>query len=119
MRINLLKEYVYTPWGQAQQIEHIAEGIDFYTTASHGGYKISAERKKTMPEPYRSHKTFAGGLWYEEDCDWAVIALSFPDEVFKYNDPEKKAMLLEKAMKTWEWMQERNAERAKGAERTR
>ena len=117
MRIKSVREYVHTPWGPAQQVERIAEGIDFYSTAGHGGYKISAERKKAMPEPYRSHQTFAGGLWYEEDCDWAVVALSFPDEVFKYDDPEKKAKMLESARKTWEWIQERKAESAKNAER--
>jgi hypothetical protein len=32
-----------------------------------------------MPEPYRAVPTFAGGNWYEEDCDWALVALSFPE----------------------------------------
>jgi hypothetical protein len=31
-----------------------------------------------MPKPLRDFKPFAGRNWYEEDCDWAIVALAFP-----------------------------------------
>ena len=68
-----------TPWGKPQGLsKQVADGIVFYSTASHGGYHLSAERKAQMPALYRAIKTFAGGNWYEEDCDWCLVALSFP-----------------------------------------
>jgi hypothetical protein len=99
------KPIIETPWGVAQSIDEVAEGITFYSTASHGGYKISTDRNETMPEPYKSHKTFAGDLWYEEDCDWCCIALSFPDEFTQGMTEERKQECLKKAAQTWEWMQ--------------
>jgi hypothetical protein len=31
-----------------------------------------------MPKALREFKPFAGPNWYEEDCDWAIVALAFP-----------------------------------------
>lgn len=70
---------MHTPWGTPQQSKQIADGITWYSTASHGGFHVSARIKASMPEPYRSIKTFAGGNWYEEDCDWSIVALAFPE----------------------------------------
>jgi hypothetical protein len=73
---------VETPWGPSQTIREIAPGITLYTTASHGGYYLSPERVAVMPKPLRDFKPFTSGpgpgKWYEEDCDWAVIAVAFP-----------------------------------------
>jgi hypothetical protein len=56
-----------------------------------------------MPEPYRSHPPFCGKAgWYEEDCDWAVVALSFP-QFFTADE-------LEAARRTWGYILERKAE---------
>jgi hypothetical protein len=83
----MIKEYKFTPWGHPDQLEIIADGITLYMTPSHGGFKISEARRKAMPEPYRSIETFAGGNWYEEDCDWCLLVLSFPEEfIFKYGE---------------------------------
>ena len=70
-----------TPWGIGKECEwsKCAEGVYFVSTPSHGGYLITQERRNAMPEPYKSIPTFAGGNWYEEDCDWALVALSFPE----------------------------------------
>lgn len=67
-----------TPWGLWQEMKEKAEGIVYVTTASHGGYWVSPERYKQMPEYLRT-KSFAGEGWYEEDCDWCLVVLSFPD----------------------------------------
>jgi len=49
------------------------EGIVFYSTPSHGGFKLDEVRNALVPEALRN----ADG-WYEEDCEWAKVAVSFP-----------------------------------------
>ncbi len=68
-----------TPWGPAQHVRKIADGITECSTASHGGILISVERKAAMPDCLRSLKPYAGALAYEEDQDWALVALAFPE----------------------------------------
>lgn len=69
---------IATPWGHPDTVKEIAPGIIRYDTPSHGGYYVSPERVLTMPKPLREFKPFAGPNWYEEDCDWAIVALAFP-----------------------------------------
>lgn len=61
-----------TPWGISQDRTPVAPGIEFHSTASHGGYALSPERQAELPEwaPKRT--------WYEEDCEWAFVAIAFP-----------------------------------------
>jgi hypothetical protein len=75
---NLAHKPIETPWGPSQSSREIALGIIRYDTASHGGYYVSPERILQMPKPLREFKPFAGANWYEEDCDWAIVALAFP-----------------------------------------
>jgi hypothetical protein len=72
---------MYTPWGQSQTVETIADGIIAVTTASHGGIFISHKRLDAMPERIRNIPPYCQPQWYEEDEDWALIPLAFP-EVF-------------------------------------
>ena len=67
-----------TPWGKADHSEKIARGIMWYNTPGHGGVHITDKRRAEMPEKFRNEQTFAGGNWYEEDCDWALVAYCFP-----------------------------------------
>lgn len=62
-----------TPWGKAQGIKEIAEGIKLVFTASHGGFKLDRQRNKLVPEAFRNK-----GGWYEEDCECAKVILTFP-----------------------------------------
>jgi len=70
---------MYTPWGNAQQTDTIADGITWVSTASHGGFILSAERRAAMPKSLREFATFAGGNAYEEDCDAAIVIAAFPE----------------------------------------
>lgn len=63
-----------TPWGAAQGATVYAEGIVEYATASHGGFHLSPERNAAVHPTLRSE-----GGWYEEDCGWAAVAITFPD----------------------------------------
>jgi hypothetical protein len=68
-----------TPWGRAQQVNQFAPGIWSISTAGHGGYYVSPEKLATMPAELRTIKTWAGPNYYEEDCDWAIIACAYPE----------------------------------------
>jgi len=67
-----------TPWGRADYVRQLSSGVWRVSTPSHGGYYVSAEWLEDMPESLRSWNW--GGLrhWFEEDCDWAKVAIAFP-----------------------------------------
>ena len=62
-----------TPWGPSQGATLYAEDVVFHSTAGHGGFHLSAARNRTIDPMLRS----AGG-WYEEDAEWAIVAITFP-----------------------------------------
>jgi hypothetical protein len=68
---------MHTPWGKSQSFEQVTNGVIFVTTASHGGYKLSAERNKEIPMPYRTSDG-----WYEEDCEAALVGYFLQDACF-------------------------------------
>lgn len=63
-----------TPWGGSQMATIYAEGIVSHSTSGHGGFHLSRDRNHSVDASVRS----LGG-WYEEDCEWAIVALTFPD----------------------------------------
>ncbi len=69
-----------TPWGVADYETTFAPGIVFYTTPSHGGFRLDAALNRVVPAQVR-----ADDQWYEEDCAWAIVALCFPS-AFTVND---------------------------------
>jgi hypothetical protein len=66
-----------TPWGVADSVKHIGQGIKSVSTPSHGGYYVPESELAKMPPA--ALNTWAGRGWYEEDCDWCLVALSFPN----------------------------------------
>lgn len=64
---------IETPWGPSQHSEHYDDGIAFHATAGHGGFFLEPERNILVHAKLRN---LAG--WYEEDCEWAKVAFSFP-----------------------------------------
>ncbi|MDH4275685.1 MAG: hypothetical protein OEW08_11640 [Gammaproteobacteria bacterium] len=81
---------IMTPWGWSQTIEQIADGIQFISTAGHGGIRLSVERNREMPDYLRIQSG-----WYEEDVDWARVAIAFP-QYFK-----KQEMLPIELVRNW------------------
>ncbi len=63
---------VQTPWGSSQRTTVYDRGIEFHSTASHGGFKLSPERNIKVHRLLRAADGF-----YEEDCAWAVVAIKF------------------------------------------
>jgi hypothetical protein len=53
-----------------------------YSTPGHGGIHLSKTRQEAMPVAFR-----IDGGWYEEDCDWALVAVVWP-EAFVQSDSE-------------------------------
>ncbi|MBY3060320.1 hypothetical protein HF263_30405 [Rhizobium leguminosarum] len=64
----------HTPWGTSQGATVYAEGVASHSTAGHGGFRLSAERNRKVHPMLR-----AASGWYEEDAEWAIVAITFPD----------------------------------------
>lgn len=65
---------MWTPWGKADHQHELADGIVFYGTPGHGGFKIAPELNAQIPAPFRIESG-----WYEEDVEWAIPAFVFPE----------------------------------------
>lgn len=63
-----------TPWGGSQMATIYVEGIVSHSTSGHGGFHLSPDRNRRVDASVRGE-----GGWYEEDCEWAIVALTFPD----------------------------------------
>lgn len=63
-----------SPWGTVDSAIEVAAGILSVSTPGHGGFKLSRALNAKVPAAVRRK-----GGWYEEDCEWAFVALVFPD----------------------------------------
>ena len=63
-----------SPWGLIDYSKPVANGVWFVSTPGHGGYKLDAIRNRQVHSDLRQP-----GGWYEEDCEWATVCLTFPD----------------------------------------
>jgi hypothetical protein len=71
-----------TPWGEADTWTTITPGIVRVCTPSHGGYHLAPHMQDKVPG-YMRHPGDSFGAqraagWYEEDVDWSIVALVFP-----------------------------------------
>lgn len=57
-----------TRWGQLLTNETVAEGIALITTASQGGFCLTAARNEMIPKAFG---------FYEEERDWAIVVYCF------------------------------------------
>ena len=69
-----------TPWGESYSADVLEPGIAFHATSSHGGYKVDRPLLDKIPLAWRRASFGGQGLqgWFEEDCDWCIVALTFP-----------------------------------------
>lgn len=70
----------HTPWGHADHVKVIAPGIMHVSTPSHGGLWLSQERTELLRKLFPTFNGYAGLPWLEEDQDWAVDAVVFPQD---------------------------------------
>ena len=90
-----------TPWGPSQEATEIAPGITLHETTSHGGFHLSAAKAAEMPDYMRAATFGTNGPhwygwrhigWYEEDVDWAMVALVFPEH-FQHDQAQARKIL--------------------------
>src|SRR3990172_9045469 len=67
-----------TPWGMADSREIYSPDVSFYSTPSHGGFRVSGKSLNRIPAKFQSTRYVPRG-WYEEDCDWAIVAFFLPE----------------------------------------
>ncbi len=83
------REIKSSPWGAVQNSEHLGSGIYSVSTSSHGGIFVPPELNRQIPAYLRNADGF-----YEEDSDWAIPALAFPQvEWFAKNQDGAKNTL--------------------------
>jgi hypothetical protein len=70
----------YSPWGAIQSATQIIPGAWQVETASHGGIILSPERMAGLPESMLGLNRYGKGNAFEEDCEWAIVAMAFPAE---------------------------------------
>lgn len=87
----------HTPWGTADHVDRYQRGITWYGTPSHGGFKVCKTLNEQIPEYMRDK-----GGWYEEDCDWAIVATVFPAAFIGHDkDPEKTLQHARDTLRNW------------------
>ncbi|QIG78570.1 DUF7007 domain-containing protein [Stakelama tenebrarum] len=87
----------WSPWGASQAGSVYAEGVVFHVTASHGGFKLDDARNAAMPATLRIESG-----WYEEDCDWAMVAFGFPELFTAYERRVAEKTLRDTYPERWE-----------------
>jgi hypothetical protein len=70
-----------TPWGPAQHSDKLAQGVYNVSTSSHGGILVgqAVARERMTERAQEIGEPFGRFLAFEEDCDWAIVALEMPD----------------------------------------
>jgi len=78
-----------TPWGTADYITDIGQGVLSVGTPSHGGFHVPKALLHRIPAEGQEYaERWSGSAqWYEEDCAWAYVALALP-EFFSDEDRE-------------------------------
>ena len=70
-----------SPWGIVQDVEVIAEGIVYVSTASHGGIWVASELLHRIKKEMQDYAAYWSGSsqWFEEDCAAQCVVVSFPE----------------------------------------
>lgn len=89
-----------TPWGGSQMAVIYAEGVVTHSTAGHGGFHLSADRNAKVHLLLRKETP-----WYEEDCEWAIVAISFPELFTGYERSLAEKTLCNTWPDAWEVIQ--------------
>ncbi len=86
-----------TPWGGSQMAVIYAEGVVAHMTAGHGGFHLSADRNAKVHPLLRKDTP-----WYEEDCEWAIVAVTFPNLFTAYERLTAKRTIRNTWPDAWE-----------------
>lgn len=84
---SVVRKWMDSPWGRAQDSKNLIPGVGWISTAGHGGCVISPSRLALMPDYMQGEGNFRGeGLFYEEDCEWAKVFVVFEAELLASGD---------------------------------
>lgn len=86
-----------TPWGASQGATLYGEGVLFHSTSSHGGFYLSPDRNAAVHPMLHSASGF-----YEEDGDWAAVALAWPQLFTALERRQAEESLRHNRPKAWE-----------------
>ena len=95
-----------SPWGQIDYVEKYELGLCSVGTPSHGGLRVSRgyANKHLSQAAIRTAIEYGGYYWFEEDCDWCIVASETPHlwpaffACMKNVDP---AEYLEQSLRRW------------------
>lgn len=78
-----------TPWGMSQSVSRFGLGVNFYSTARHGGFHVSEKINLMINRTWRNDNG-----WYEEDCEASIVILTFsnrftPEQVTRAHESAK------------------------------
>lgn len=103
-----------TPWGPSQRATLYEEGVIFHSTASHGAFHLSPARNQRVHPLLRDP-----GGWYEEDADWAAVALAWPNLFTGYERRLAEETLRNSWPEAWESIHGRILRAGESRERDR
>lgn len=86
-----------TPWGGSQMAVVYTEGVVAHMTSGHGSFHLSTERNAKVHPLLRKDTP-----WYEEDCEWAIVAMSFPDLFTAYERSTAEKIIRNTWPDAWE-----------------
>lgn len=69
-----------TPWGVETVHCLLREGVWQVSTEGHGGIRVDSLYAALLSSYAKEHGiAYDGGWWYEEDCDWVLVAAEQPE----------------------------------------
>jgi hypothetical protein len=90
-----------TPWGKSQCSKKYMRGVNEYGTAGHGGICVSKGVAKKYLSKYAIDVAikYGNGYWFEEDCEWAIVAYEVPGVLEAMNENSNKIFTKEYILK--------------------
>ena len=92
-----------TPWGCADFSVKLTRGVVWYSTPSHGGLSVTptwARKNLTLRAQYLA-MYWGGKLWFEEDCDCALVFHEHPDLWERFTGQPEPAEPFKDSIRRW------------------
>jgi len=104
----------YSPWGEVQHAESYNDDatIVSVSTASHGGIWVAPELNANIHYTIRNNDG-----WYEEDCEWSIVALTFPQIFTDFERDIAEGLLRDYYPDAWEYLYNRKLQPSESRKR--
>jgi len=104
----------HNPWGEVQHAESYNDDgtIVSVSTASHGGIWVADELNNKIHHGMRNNNG-----WYEEDCEWSIVALTFPQIFTDFEREIAEGSLRDYYPETWEYLHGRKLQSGQSRKR--